>query len=148
MSREELRNIRMVEAFNAAQEKLKLRELKKSANFDVHCSGHLANCCSDAPCFVATERDLMNFTEYLNRLAPAAIEAGIIKITVPDNLRHKLMPCSKPSSSEFPCKIQTMRYSSKHEKSGSANLVGHLFGKSSTLEKMMRRTAKMRSSLG
>jgi hypothetical protein len=150
MSREELRNIRMVEAFSAAEAKRDRQQSQKLAKFDVESSGPAATCCSEAPCFVATERDLMNFTEYLNRLAPAAIEAGIIKITVPVDLRHKLMPCSKLPFTEIPCKTQTMRYSSKHEKIGTANLVGHAFGKSptTTLEKLMRRTAKMKSSLG
>jgi hypothetical protein len=150
MSREELRNIRMVEAFNAAQAKREQRQLQKSARLNAESTGPVPDCCSEAPCFVATEHDLMNFTEYLNRLAPAAIEAGIIRISVPLELRDKLMPCAKPSFSDFPCKVQEMRYSSRHEKSGAANLVGHVFGKSptTTLESMMQRTKKMQSSIG
>jgi hypothetical protein len=150
MSREEKRNIQRVEQFTAAEAKNAILESKKSRMLHNLGSGYTQNCCSVAPCFVATENDLMDFSAYLNRLAPAAIEAGIIKITVPEELRAKLLPCLKPSFSDFPCKVQVMRLSSKHERIGAANLVGHHFGKSSstTLESMIRRTKKMRSSLG
>jgi hypothetical protein len=89
----------------------------------------------------------MNFSDFLNRLTPAVIEAGIIKITVPEELRIKLLPCVKPSWSEFPCKVQVVRRSSKH---GSAFLVGHHFGNpaTTTIENIKRRTRKMQASLG
>jgi hypothetical protein len=151
MSREELRNIAMVEAFAAAEAKnSQLQSQKLNAPVhDVEFGKH-HNSCAEAPCFVATEHDLMNLTEYLNRLAPAVIEAGIIKITVPKELRVKLLPCSKPSCVEFPCKVQVMRCSSRHEALGSANLVGHHFGQSATttVEKIKRRTRRMRASFG
>jgi hypothetical protein len=102
--------------------------------------------CDLAPCFVATEHDLMNLTEYLNGLAPEVIKAGIIKITVPEELRVKLLPCSKPSRAEFPCKVQVMRCSSKHEAPGSANLVGHHYGHSTTVEKLKTYTEKTKAS--
>jgi hypothetical protein len=150
MSREEERNIRMVEAFAAAQAKLLRREAKKAEKRENLGTGYKQSCCSQAPCFVASEHDLMNFTEYLNRLAPAVIEAGIIKITVPEELRVKFLPCTKPSWSEFPCKVQMMRYSSKHEQLGSAALVGHHFGNpaTTTIESIKRHTKKLQSSLG
>ncbi len=150
MSREELRNVRMVQAFAAAEAQLAQRESKKMAALNSVGIGKSQNCCSEAPCFVATEHDLMNLTEYLNQLAPAVIEAGIIKITVPEELRVKYLPCSKPAASEFPCKVQVMRCSSKHEGPGSANLVGHHFGKTATttLENLKRRTKKLRASFG
>jgi hypothetical protein len=110
-------------------------------------SGKHLNSCAESPCFVATEHDLMNLTEYLNRLAPAVIEAGIIKITVPEELRVKLLPCSKPSCVDFPCKIQVMRCSSRHEALGSANLVGYDLS-TTTLEKIKRRARRMRASFG
>ena len=110
-------------------------------------SGKQHNICAEAPCVVATEHDLMNLTEYLNRLAPAVIEAGIIKITVPEELRVKLLPCSKPSCVDFPCKIQVMRCSSRHEALGSANLVGYDLS-TTTLEKIKRRATRMRASFG
>jgi hypothetical protein len=151
MSREELRNIAMVEAFAAAEAKNAQLQCQKSNALlhDVEFGKH-RNSCAEAPCFVATEDDLMNLTEYLNRLAPAVIEAGIIKITVPEELRVKLLPCSKPSCVEFPCKVQVMRCSSRHEELGSANLVGHHFGHSATttLEKLKKRTRRMKTSFG
>ena len=148
MSREELRNIAMVEAFAAAEAKNSQLKSQK-LNAPVH-DVEFGNSCAEAPCFVATEHDLMNLTEYLNRLAPAVIEAGIIKITVPEELRVKFLPCSKPSCVEFPCKVQVMRCSSRHEVLGSANLVGHHFGQSATttVEKIKRRTRRMRASFG
>ena len=113
-------------------------------------SGTQYNSCAEAPCFIANEHDLMDLTEYLKRLAPAVIQAGIIKITVPEELRVKFLPCLKPSCVEFPCKVQVMRCSSRHEALGSANLVGHHFGQSATttVEKIKRRTRRMRASFG
>jgi hypothetical protein len=150
LSREELRNVRMVEAFAAAEAKIAKRESMKLEVLRNVGVGKTQSCCSEAPCFVATEHDLINFTEYLTQLTPAVIEAGIIKITVPEELRVKFLPCSKPSFSEFPCKTQVMRCSSKHEELGSANLVGHHFGKraTTTLENLKSRTQKMRASIG
>jgi len=110
-------------------------------------SGTQYNSCAEAPCFIANEHDLMDLTEYLKRLAPAVIQAGIIKITVPEELRVKFLPCSKPSCVEFPCKVQVMRCSSRHEALGSANLVGHDSG-TTTLKKIKKRTRRMRASFG
>ena len=150
LSREEERNIRMVEAFAAAQAKRSQREADKAKKLENLGTGGTQSCCSEAPSFVATEHDLMNFSDFLNRLTPAVIEAGIIKITVPEELRIKLLPCVKPSWSEFPCKVQVMRCSSKHERLGSASLVGHHFGNpaTTTIENIKRRTRKMQASLG
>ncbi len=113
-----------------------------------HGNQNNSTCCSQAPCFVATEDDLMNFTEYLNQLAPAVIEAGIIKITVPEELRVKFLPCTKPSGS-FACKEQMMRYSSKHAELGSATLVGHhvVNPATTTIESIKQHTKKLQSSL-
>ena len=140
----------MVEAFAAAQAKRSQREADKAKKLENLGTGGTQSCCSEAPSFVATEHDLMNFSDFLNRLTPAVIEAGIIKITVPEELRIKLLPCVKPSWSEFPCKVQVMRCSSKHERLGSASLVGHHFGNpaTTTIENIKRRTRKMQASLG
>ena len=112
-------------------------------------TGDKQSCCSQAPCFVATEHDLMNFTEFLNRLAPAVIAAGIIKITVPEELRVKFLSCTKPSGS-FPCKEQMMRYSSKRAQPGFATLVGHHVGNSATttIESIQQHAKELQSSLG
>ena len=50
MSREELRNIRMVEAFNVAQAKREQRQLQKSARLSAESSSPVPDCCSEAPC--------------------------------------------------------------------------------------------------
>ncbi len=50
MSREELRNIRMVEAFNVAQAKREQRQLQKSARLNAESSSPVPDCCSEAPC--------------------------------------------------------------------------------------------------
>ena len=50
MSREELRNIRMVEAFNVAQAKREQRQLQKSARLCAESSSPVPDCCSEAPC--------------------------------------------------------------------------------------------------
>ena len=50
MSREELRNIRMVEAFNVALAKREQRQLHKSARLSAESSSPVPDCCSEAPC--------------------------------------------------------------------------------------------------
>jgi hypothetical protein len=50
ISREELRNIRMVEAFNVAQAKREQRQLQKSARLCAESSSPVPDCCSEAPC--------------------------------------------------------------------------------------------------
>jgi hypothetical protein len=151
ISREEARNVRLVEAFVAAQKrKSRIDPPKLAHNFKDLNSGPSQTECREAPCFVATEHDLMNLTEYLQRLSPAVIEAGIIKISVPEELRVKFLPCSKPSHANIPCKEQIMRYISKHEEIGSANMIGYRFGKcaSTTIENMIHRKSRVRASLG
>ena len=50
MSREDLRNIRVVEAFNVAQAKREQRQLQKSARLCAKSSSPVPDCCSEAPC--------------------------------------------------------------------------------------------------
>ena len=50
MSREELRNIRVVEAFNVTQAKHEQRQLQKYTRLSAKSSSPAPDCCSEAPC--------------------------------------------------------------------------------------------------
>ncbi len=112
MSREELRNIRVVEAFNVAQAKREQRQLQKSARLSAESSSPVPDCRSEAPCSLGLQAAAEQALHFFSAATLPLHAASAIPVAVcarKQKAAAASMPAASPPAVSTSCSGDTCR---------------------------------------